>query len=80
MSDKFITLGKMEQWLEDLEDALKNKVMNTALADKEGREEVYNLYQAAQLLKAQVLSSFSEEVEFNSGRYDSLPQLDITQE
>lgn len=72
MSDKFITLDKMHQWLDALDEALKNRTMATQLADSEGREQLYNLYQAAQLLRVQVLADFSEEVEFNNGRYDLL--------
>lgn len=70
MSDKFITLKQFTQWLDDLDESLKDRIVNTPLSDQSGREEIYNLYQAAQLLRARMLGAFSEEVEFNSNMYD----------
>lgn len=72
MADTIITLDKMVQWLDKLDDTLKDRTMATGQGDYDGREFLYNLYQASQLLRVQVLADFAEEVEFNNGRYDTL--------
>jgi len=70
MSDKLITLGQITGWLDDLDSSLKDRVMMTGLSESKTREEMYALYQAAQLLRARMLEDFSEEVEFNHHMYD----------
>ena len=66
MADKIITFSQVEKWFSDLEESLKDRLVNTALDDKQGREELYNLYQAAQLLQARMLGDKQEIVEFNN--------------
>lgn len=70
MSDKFITLNTLTEWLDDTEEQIKNEIVNTVETDKQVREDKYFLYQAAQRFRAQVLGHFSEEVEFVSPMYD----------
>jgi hypothetical protein len=60
----------MTQWLDDLDDSLKSQIVSTPLLDTEVRESLYQLYQAAQLLRARMLGDFSETVEFNNNMYD----------
>ena len=69
-NDKFITFKNLIEWLDDIDEALKGKIVASPLVDKQGREDTYNLYQAAQLLRAQVLGHFSEDVEFHHNLYD----------
>ena len=71
MSDKLITLEQMKTWFEDLDEQLKDRIVATGLADKEGREEVYHLYQASQLLRARMLGDFSTEIEIEHQQYDN---------
>ena len=71
MSEKIITLTQIESWFEDLDQSLKDKIVTTMLCQLEGRETLYNLYQASQLLRARMLGDFTETVEFNNNRYDS---------
>lgn len=70
MADKFLTLKQVTSWLDDLDTSLKNQIVGTTLLDTEAREGLYNLYQAAQLLRARMLGDFSEEVEFSNNMYD----------
>lgn len=70
MSDKFITLKQVTSWLDDLDTSLKSQIVGTTLMDTAARESLYNLYQAAQLLRARMLGDFSEEVEFSHNYYD----------
>ena len=71
MSDKLITLSQMQDWFNDLDSSLKDRIVATTLADKEGREEVYHLYQASQLLRARMLGDFSTEIEIEHKQYDN---------
>jgi hypothetical protein len=71
MSDNFITSNQVQDWFIDLEEALKNQIVNTQLKDNEDRENAYFLYQAAQLLKARFLEDFSEEIEIPVVGYDN---------
>jgi hypothetical protein len=70
MSDNLITLQQMTDWLDDLDESLKSQIVSTTLADTDVRENLYNLYQAAQLLRARMLGDFSQEVEFTNNMYD----------
>jgi hypothetical protein len=70
MSDKFITLKNITQWLDDLDTSLKSQIVGTRLDDSQSRESLYNLYQAAQLLRARMLGDFSDQVEFSNNMYD----------
>jgi hypothetical protein len=71
MSDKIITLSQMNRWFDELEDALKNKIVDSPLADAEGRSDTYLLYQASQLLRARMLGDFSSEVVIEHKQYDN---------
>ena len=70
MSDSFITLNQMTSWLDDLDTTIQSQIVTTSLDDTKGRENLYNLYQAAQLLRARMLGDFSQEVEFKNNMYD----------
>lgn len=68
MSTDFITFKQVEQWFEDLDQALKDSIMNSATS--EDRDKDYHLYQASQLLRARMLGDFSKTVEFINPQYD----------
>jgi len=63
MSTNFITQQQVDRWFDDLESTLKDQVVNSPLGSKQAREDIYNLYQAAQLLRARFYEDFSSVVE-----------------
>lgn len=65
-----ITLDKLNEWLEGLEETIKGQIVVTKLADEKGREQLYYLYQASQMFKAQVLAEFAEDVSYQHAMYD----------
>jgi hypothetical protein len=71
MSQKIITLVTITKWLDDLDTSLKDRLVNTGFDAKCEREDLYSLYQAAQLLRARMLGDFSEQVEFTINQYDT---------
>ena len=70
MADRLLTLKQLNGWLDDLDESLKASIVRTPIGDKQGREDLYCLYQAAQLLRARMLSDFAEDVEFKFNLYD----------
>ena len=71
MTDKIITTGQVDKWFTDYTDTLKDQIVMTTLNQKQEREDLYNLYQAAQILKAHFYSEFmSDTITFNQPTYD----------
>ncbi len=70
MSTNFVTEQQVEKWFDDLDSTLKNQVVNTPLSGSKQREELYSLYQAAQLLKARFYQDLKMEVEMPNFEYD----------
>ena len=68
MSTNFVTEQQVGKWFDDLDSALKNKIVNTH--SSEDRDKDYNLYQAAQLLKARFYEDLKIEVEMPDYSYD----------
>lgn len=55
---EFVNTVQVEEWFSDLEDALKNQIVSTSFVDSKEREQLYFLYQSAQLLRARFYEDF----------------------
>lgn len=62
MSARQVTDQQIRKWFDTTETALKDRLISTSLDDKELREQLYYLYQASQLLKANFLEDFTTVV------------------